>query len=554
MKESDPTEGPFRVLRHAIDHAAHLLPAQGPITVFIHHNTLHAFEDLPFDQAVEHGTKVFGCEPYLPESRYRDALATGRIRADDLLTVLEDDLELKAVEGVARLVSRIDLRLAMLQYPLRTGPAEELLWFVAMTDALRRVRAVASVAAKQKLIAETRRWVMRDLRSRNGPTSATSRPGWVSEVFQQFGESNIETWDEDTWEAVTLESLWRICREGVRAVPEFTPPPPIPIRHRDLLLRVTGTDIDLEVNPILIRFCAAFVDQGIAHWSLPEREKGFFHAFASLYRAPGSPERWLRRLRPELARLQDSRVSALESILQSLAALGVPDSEWDAFISETFLALRGWAGIIQHIETRGDRVAHPIPADSLTEFLAIRLLLERYALAQAAEESLGYTGPLPSLGDELRRRLPLTLKPSEEQRAFVVFQLAQVLGWSSDQLHRLTVEQWSELVREIEEFSGIERRRIFHLAYEKRFREQTLDALILHASRPLATPPRFQVISSQIVPVCRSTTAHGLPQVLPASSGAILVKTYPPTTKVAAAATTRKTSCWRFSRIDLSRK
>ena len=33
-------------LEQAINHAAHLLPAQGPITVFIHHNTLHAFEEL----------------------------------------------------------------------------------------------------------------------------------------------------------------------------------------------------------------------------------------------------------------------------------------------------------------------------------------------------------------------------------------------------------------------------------------------------------------------------------------------------------------------------
>src|SRR4051812_24764627 len=67
-------------LAHAIEHAAHLLPAQGPITVFIHHNTLHAFEGLRFEQGVEHGGEVFGCQPYLSEDRYRDALSKGRIR------------------------------------------------------------------------------------------------------------------------------------------------------------------------------------------------------------------------------------------------------------------------------------------------------------------------------------------------------------------------------------------------------------------------------------------------------------------------------------------
>ena len=34
---------PLAHLQQAIEHGAHLLPSQGPITVFVHHNTLHAY-------------------------------------------------------------------------------------------------------------------------------------------------------------------------------------------------------------------------------------------------------------------------------------------------------------------------------------------------------------------------------------------------------------------------------------------------------------------------------------------------------------------------------
>ncbi len=52
------------------------------------------------------------------------------------------------------------------------------------------------------------------------------------------------------------------------------------------------------------------------------------------------------------------------------------------------------------------------------------------------------------------------------------------------------------MMEEIESFSGVERRRIFHLAYERRFYTQTLDAIALHARGPADPPrvPRFQVI------------------------------------------------------------
>jgi uncharacterized protein YbcC (UPF0753/DUF2309 family) len=477
-------------LRAAIEHAAHLLPAQGPITVFIHHNTLHAFEHMPFDEAVRRGAELFGCEPYLPEDRYRDALAKGRIRSADLLTVLEDELGFGAFEDVARLTTRLELRLAMVQYPLASGSDAELRWFMAETDALRRVRRGAPAAVRERLIAETRRWVMRDLRGRNGDT-----PGWARELFARFGAEGIETWDEPTWEAFTLETLWGVCRNGVASVPDRASVPAPPTRHRELLLRAAGVDADQWVHDVLIRFTAAYLDQGVSRWPLPGRERGFFQAFCSLYRRPnGPPDRWLAGLAAEVARLQDAGTGPLEAACESLAALGVPAGEWEEYLSATLLALRGWGGMIHQVELRGDRVAHPIPPDSLIDFVAVRLLLDRLAVAHAARDVLGYDGPLDRLRDELRRRQPAPTRRGVETRAFPVFRLAQVLGWSPPELAGLTEAEWGKLVGEIETFSVVERRRVFHHAYERRFRDQCLDALALHARRkPVA--PRFQVVT-----------------------------------------------------------
>ena len=100
---------PTHPLTHVIDELAHLLPAQGPISIFIHHNTLHAFEHLPFEEAVETAAARLGCEPFLAESRYRDKLKSGRILARDVETLLAEQLGSGGDLDVAGVGSRFDL-------------------------------------------------------------------------------------------------------------------------------------------------------------------------------------------------------------------------------------------------------------------------------------------------------------------------------------------------------------------------------------------------------------------------------------------------------------
>lgn len=302
-------------LEQVIAQASQLLPAQGPITVFIHHNTLHAFEELTFDEGVQAGARTFGCQPYLTEDRYRQELARGRIRLEDLAEILVDDLRERADALIGPLGTRYHLRLAMLQHPLRSGPSEELRWFIAETDALTRFPKKLPTESRERLVRETRLWVLDNLR--NGHDHAHRE--MLTDLLARYGAASMESWSEATWESLALQTLWRTCREGVHCLGAVPAKSPEFVRPRDWLLEATGEDSDRLVNELVIRFSAAFLDQGMAPWTLPHRAEGFFRAFIALYRqSAGPPDRWLSGLAAELDRLEAASIGPLESILESL--------------------------------------------------------------------------------------------------------------------------------------------------------------------------------------------------------------------------------------------
>ncbi len=70
---------PFN-LDETIDHIAHWLPTQGPIKDFIHHNTLHAVQHLPFHEGVALASKMFGARSYMPMEYYLQMYLQGRIK------------------------------------------------------------------------------------------------------------------------------------------------------------------------------------------------------------------------------------------------------------------------------------------------------------------------------------------------------------------------------------------------------------------------------------------------------------------------------------------
>ncbi len=516
--------GTHTKLASIIEHAIHLLPTQGPIKVFVHHNTLHAFEAHCFEEGVLEGLKTFGCEPYFTEKRYREELAKGRIQLQDLEAVVLEDLGDEADRLVASFGTLYALRLAMLQFPMDNVPDRELQWMLTESDTLVRFREQVPRRTIQRVIDETQRYVRRP------KTDSVEAEALGKDNASEFRMSEMERWSHAAWEAFTLQKLWSICNDGVTSIDlEYRDFLGAEIhRHRDLLARATGVDTDALVHEHLIRFCSAYLDQGFAAWAMPDRDGGFLNAFMRLYTAPLSvTPAWMHGLRKDLLRIQSSGMSAMEIIAESLKSLGVSSKEEEPFITQSLLALRGWAGMIWQMETSAPWTPKPAPRGTLVEFLAVRLLLERHAVQYVAKTQFNINDLLSVRRlacDRLQR-----LQPSATSCAYSVFQIAQARGWSPGQLAALTRPQWQQLVHEIQRFSSLERRRVMHLAYERRYRNAALDALLLHAERidmhpqkSTPSPPLFQVITciddreesfrrhlEEIVPECQTFGAAG---------------------------------------------
>ncbi|MDB5345047.1 MAG: hypothetical protein JWP89_3424 [Schlesneria sp.] len=504
MSRSSEMSETLQRVESLVARAGTLLPAQGPLTGFAFLNPLQAFEDLPFEVGLAKGAELFGCRPYWPKDVYREKLAAGRIALDDVRTVLSAALANSAPTPIAPSGTRFEVRLAMLQYSLHSAPAEELRWFIAETDALTRFSKEVPATIREGFLEATRHWVMQEFvghtDGHSGDEPMARRPDFqlVTDLLARFGNGPPAGWDQRIWETFSLHLLWLVCREGVKQV-ELPLPTTSPFRrYRDLLLSATGQDSDLLVHPVLIRFCAAFTDQGVSDWALPDRERGFWNAFRTLYQSAGRrPEPWMHLLAKELSRLVTENTTPSQLILESLEDLGVPEDQWADVVNATVLALRGWAGMIWQMEVRPDRVARPAAPGSLIEFVAVRLLLERCALRYLCQKSaVPMEASLAGSRSVLLERANARSFSSVERRVFYVFQLAQVMGWTPPALSQLTKHGWETLIAEIEDFPSPERRRIFQLAYEHRLLIRTLDAISIknRCSAKVAAVPRLQFV------------------------------------------------------------
>jgi uncharacterized protein len=171
----------------------------------------------------------------------------------------------------------------------------------------------------------------------------------------------------------------------------------------ELLHDLTGVDIAESVNRYMIKWCGAFLDQGIASWSMPCRTLGFYPAWKRLAveELPlvlGGVDGWREAVLGLPERAEDS-------LIKTLRSLQIPEEHQTPYLSRRLLKLPGWAALVKWREHHPGHSRQLHEHIDLVEFLAVRLFCEAMLIKRACREIWSLEGTIPKL-TELHREHP----------------------------------------------------------------------------------------------------------------------------------------------------
>ncbi|MEY4719465.1 MAG: hypothetical protein RL563_2083 [Pseudomonadota bacterium] len=354
MMSSQTQNEAQQIILDAIAHLDHVLPGQAPIHNFVHHNTLHGFQHLPFEEALREFTALTGIECYLPRQQFIELYRQGRIQDEDLNSVLQQQFA-ETLNDELHGVTRLALyRSALLEDLSPIQPAQ---WQWQMAEA-KEAQSAEILALWQTLL---------DKMALTPPTihaeelldlsieQAESWAGLHSDASAQLQAHCLDV----------LETCWQDIGHGMTL--------------RGLFLALAGKDILDSVRPQLIRLCASALDEGLAAWHLPDRDnQGLYAAWRQCLQYDA--QAFFHELTDWQNITRSLPESALDAIAQQLEAQAIPRDRWADYLQRLALELPGWSGLINwrqtHPEYSGDDATHP----QLMDYLAIRLILDRLYL------------------------------------------------------------------------------------------------------------------------------------------------------------------------------
>jgi len=176
-----------------------------------------------------------------------------------------------------------------------------------------------------------------------------------AEVFQQ-------AWDEGLIDRELLEA--ELTDHGHDDSPEALLDRMAAADAAEAATTETSDDPQQPVDHLLIKWLAAFLDQGHTEWPMPNREDGFYKSFRAVARHDGEiPDS------RTIADLPEEPIAAIQKVLGEHHV-----GDWSTNFEYHLTSLPGWTGLIKQQADSGDawQSAYPI---SLAGYLAARLVV-----------------------------------------------------------------------------------------------------------------------------------------------------------------------------------
>jgi len=369
MSGHRPDEGPARdmgaALQEAVAHLDHVLPGQAPIRDFVHHNTLHGFQHLPFREAVTAAARRLGTRGFLPLPEFRELHRQGRISDHDLRSALGAQAALApggSIPFAGRELRRMDIYLAALSFPLAPVSPPALRFAMEELGADAGFQEGVPEASRERILQED-------------PDQARAVSSLWRACLQALGLEYAPRHPEALVESAPVLDAAEMRQQAHALLDRLIARVGDDWTLRDLMRALAGQDMMAYIRPLLLRHLAAHIDQGIAPWRNPLRGRGFYAA----WRESARDDRiWGLVDLPEweqiLERLPDD---ALDAVIQELRILGLPEEKWQAYLERLALELPGWAGMFLWRERRPGYAGIGDAPVSLMDQLAVRLVLER---------------------------------------------------------------------------------------------------------------------------------------------------------------------------------
>ncbi|MBF8259231.1 MAG: hypothetical protein HW377_1605, partial [Actinobacteria bacterium] len=398
-----------------------------PMRMFVHHNPLHGFEHLPFDTAVRKGRDLLGGNGYLANEEYRRLFASGQIDIDDLRdAILRLAPGCGPENGVTVGGRRIEpLNIYECHLAFGIDPLEPATFrsYAHKKDALRRFCPDLPALQRSRLLAHDSGRTPEDAADPAAPGEGTETEIRVasalwSATLVALDITGREPADLHAPEETDAEE--RLEHDVLAAAAGESEALDVDVTSAGLEWlagdlgrigegmtagewcgRLAGVDICGLINQEMIKWCSAFLDQGMAAWSTPGRETGFYSSWRELAAYDFSCGflgiRGFRRLVDRLPVLPE------DALIENLRALGISVKNWIEYLERHLAQLPGYAGFIKWRSEAHDYTWQQRYPIELVEYLAVRVFYERHLVDACCRDAWGVDGSLPSLATYFRR-------------------------------------------------------------------------------------------------------------------------------------------------------